>query len=68
MSSSEALRTLTELTRQLAGEAGVVKLQQVILLVSHQRIAETAEKCQFKNIHLIGPGDANLLLALQSYL
>ena len=66
VSSSEALRTLVELTKKLLGDAAVVHLQQVNLLVSHHRIVETAEKCEFKCIRLIGSGDENLLLALQS--
>ena len=68
VSSSEALRTLNALTMNLLGDAGVVQLQQVNLLVSHHRIAETAEKYQFKCVELIGSGDENLLLALQSML
>ena len=68
VSSSEALRTLKQGCEKIAGATGVVKLQQVNLFVSHQRIAETAENCQFKCIRLIGSGDENLLLALQSHL
>ncbi|PRC91268.1 uroporphyrinogen-III synthase [Solimicrobium silvestre] len=68
VSSSEALRTLVELARKVAGEAAVVKTQQINLLVSHHRIAETAENMGFKCVRLIGSGDENLLLALQSHL
>lgn len=70
VSSSEAIRTLLDLIREVVGEKDVAKLQQhmqhVHLLVSHQRIVETAEKCGYANISLIGSGDENLLLALQS--
>lgn len=68
VSSSEALRVLVGMIKKVAGEASVVKLQQINLLISHQRIAETAEKYGFKCVRLIGSGDENLLLALQSHL
>jgi len=68
ISSSEALRTLEDLVMQSAGEVGVVKMHQVNLWVSHQRIAQFAEKSGFKHVHLIGLGDENILLALQSHL
>jgi len=63
INSSEALRTLIE---DSDGGVDVVTLQQINVWVSHRRIAETAEKCGFKHIRLIGSGDENLLLALQS--
>jgi len=68
VSSSEAIRTLVDMivVGIKAGATPVVTLQQMNLWVSHQRIAETAEKCGFKHIRLIGSGDENLLLALQS--
>jgi uroporphyrinogen-III synthase len=66
VSSSEAIRTLSDMINQGAGEIRVVALQQMNLWVSHRRIAETAEKCGFKHIHLIGSGDENLLHELQS--
>ena len=68
VSSSEALRTLLDMVERSAGEAGVVKIHQVNLWVSHQRIAETAKNSGFKHIQLIGSGDENVLLALQSHL
>ena len=68
ISSSEALRTFEDMVEKSAGAAGVVKMHQVILLVSHQRIAQIAEKSGFKQVRLIGLGDENLLLALQSHL
>ena len=70
VSSSEALRTLENMVTHLAGENpgadAVVKLHQVNLWVSHHRIAQIAEKSGFKRVQLIGSGDENLLLALQS--
>jgi len=63
INSSEALRTLIE---HGAGDMDVVALQQMNVWVSHRRIAETAQKCGFKRIRLVGSGDENLLLALQS--
>lgn len=68
VSSSEALRTLQEMVVLSAGADGVVKMHQVNLWVSHQRIAQFAEKSGFKRVHLIGLGDENILLALQSHL
>lgn len=66
VNSSEALRTLVDMIKNGIGEVGVVALQQMNLWVSHHRIVEIAEKCGFKRIRLIGSGDENLLLALQS--
>jgi uroporphyrinogen-III synthase len=68
VSSSEALRTLEDMVIKSGGEDGVVKMHQVNLWVSHQRIAQIAEKSGFKHVHLIGLGDENILLALQSRL
>ena len=66
VSSSEALRTLEQMVRQALGAEAVVKMHQVNLWVSHQRIAQNAENSGFKQVQLIGSGDENLLLALQS--
>ena len=70
VSSSEAVRTLVDKISKAVGLKAevtpVVALQETNLWVSHHRIAETAEKCGFKHIRLIGSGDENLLLALQS--
>jgi uroporphyrinogen-III synthase len=71
VASSEALRTLANCIQKLASDVdvnstNVVASQQLTLWVSHHRIAETAEKCGFNHIRLIGSGDENLLLALQS--
>ena len=68
ISSSEALRTLHNLTQQALGDIFVVEMQQINLLVSHQRIAETAQHLHFKRTRLIGSGEQNLLQALQSSL
>ena len=66
ISSSEALRTLVALTKQAGGDASVVDLQRINLMVSHVRIAETAQSLGFSCVRLVGSGDENLLLALQS--
>ncbi|TCS34030.1 uroporphyrinogen-III synthase [Paucimonas lemoignei] len=66
ITSSEALRNLVELVRQLRGEIGVVKMQQQHVLLPHERIAETARILGFVNITETRSGDEGLLAALQS--
>lgn len=66
ITSSEALRGLAALVRELGGEAAVVKLQQQHLIVPHARIAETAAALGLTRLTLTGSGDAALLAALQS--
>jgi uroporphyrinogen-III synthase len=66
ITSSEALRNLMQMVQQLTNGAGVAKMQQQHLLVSHDRIAETAHILGFQNITLTGSGDESLLAALQS--
>ncbi|MET3120740.1 uroporphyrinogen-III synthase [Oxalobacteraceae bacterium GrIS 2.11] len=66
--SSEALRTLESMVVESAGAAAVVNMHQVNLLVSHQRIAQIAENSGFKHVQLVGLGDENVVLALQSHL
>jgi len=66
VSSSEALRTLEQMVMHELGAKDVVKMHQMNLWVSHQRIAQNAENSGFKHVRLIGSGDENLLLALQS--
>lgn len=70
VSSSEALRTLENMvahtTGENAGADAVVKMHQINLWVSHHRIAQNAQNSGFKRVQLIGSGDENLLLALQS--
>lgn len=68
VSSSEALRTLEHMVIEQVGRDAVVKMHQLNLLVSHQRIAQNAENSGFKQVELIGSGDQNLLRALQSRL
>ena len=66
VSSSEALRTMESMVLHSVGPDAVVKMHQVNLWVSHQRIAQNAQHSGFKQVRLIGSGDENLLLALQS--
>jgi uroporphyrinogen-III synthase len=65
ITSSEALRFLLQMVRELAGDAGVVKMQQQNLIVPHIRIAETAHALGFSHITQTGSGDEQLLAALQ---
>lgn len=65
ITSSEALRILVEMVEQLAGEQGVVKMQQQHLIIPHFRIAETARSLGFGNLTLTASGDESLLGALQ---
>jgi uroporphyrinogen-III synthase len=64
ITSSEALRILVQMVRQLANDAGVVKMQHQKLIVPHRRIAETAKMLGFSDIVLTGSGDQSLLAAL----
>jgi uroporphyrinogen-III synthase len=66
ITSSEALRGLADLVRQLDDGAIVEKLQQQRLIVPHARIAETAQALGFTAVTLTGSGDERLLAALQS--
>jgi uroporphyrinogen-III synthase len=66
ITSSEALRNLLELARQLGGANSVAELQQKRLLVPHARIAETARDLRFNKVRLVASGDEALLAALQS--
>ncbi|WP_211470544.1 uroporphyrinogen-III synthase [Collimonas humicola] len=65
ITSSEALRHLLELVRQVESGSGVAKIQQQHLLVPHARIAETAHALGFSDVTLTGSGDERLLAALQ---
>ena len=67
VTSSEALRILVQMARQVAGEDGVAKMQQQKLIVPHVRIAETAQILAFRNIKLTGSGDDALLAALHDF-
>lgn len=66
VTSSEALRFLTQMVTQLDEAEAVVKMQQQRILVSHARIAETAESLGFEHIIRTRSGDDGLLAALQS--
>lgn len=65
VTSSEALRHLLDLVRQVESGTGVAKIQQQHLLVPHARIAETAHALGFSDVTLTGSGDERLLAALQ---
>jgi uroporphyrinogen-III synthase len=65
ITSSEALRFLLQMVREVAGESGVVKMQQQKLVVPHIRIAETAQALGFVRITQTGSGDEQVLAALQ---
>lgn len=65
ITSSEALRNLLQMVRDVAGEAGLVKIQRQNLIVPHARIAETAHLLGFMNVAQTGSGDEQLLAALQ---
>ncbi|HEY8101216.1 MAG TPA: uroporphyrinogen-III synthase [Burkholderiaceae bacterium] len=64
ITSSEALRILVQMARQISGDDGVVKMQQQKIIVPHARIAETAKMLGFNDIVLTGSGDDSLLAAL----
>lgn len=66
ITSSEALRGLVELVRELDPQGGVAKLQQQHLVVPHARIAETAFSLGLTRVIPSGSGDAGVLAALQS--
>jgi uroporphyrinogen-III synthase len=65
ITSSEAVRNLVHMTREIAGETGVQILQQQTIFVPHARIDETARELGFKKRILTKSGDAGLLAALQ---
>jgi len=66
ITSSEALRGLVDMARQLGGEEPVAALQQKSLIIPHVRIEETARLLGFTRVRLTGSGDEALLAALQS--
>ena len=65
ITSSEALRGLLGMARELGGSDCVVTMQQKRLLVPHVRIRETACELGFSSVTLTGSGDEALLAALQ---
>lgn len=68
VTSSEALRNLEHMARQLPLAGAVAKMQQQRLFVPHARIAETARAAGFPDVHMSASGDEALLGALQSCL
>lgn len=66
VTSSEALRNLLDITAEMLGGEYVVKLQRNTIIVSHQRIAETAQALAFSRVTMAGSGDERLIAALQS--
>jgi len=66
VTSSEALRFLTQMVAQLEDEGGVAKMQQQRLIVPHVRIAEVAYSLGFSKVIQSRSGDDGLLAALQS--
>jgi uroporphyrinogen-III synthase len=66
VTSSEALLFFTQMVAQLDIAGGVAKMQQQRIIVSHIRIAETAQVLGFSSITLTRSGDDGLLAALQS--
>ncbi|MDM5179765.1 uroporphyrinogen-III synthase [Massilia sp. DJPM01] len=66
ITSSEALRGLVALVREMDDPALVEKMQQQHLIVPHARIAETASTLGLCRLTLCGSGDERLLAALQS--
>jgi uroporphyrinogen-III synthase len=66
ITSSEALHILIQMVGQVAGDPGVVKMQQQSIIVPHVRIAETARALGFLNVVLTASGDEHLFAALQS--
>lgn len=65
ITSSEALRYLLQMVREVAGDDGVVKLQQHNFIIPHIRIAETAHALGFTHVTQTGSGDEQLIAALQ---
>lgn len=65
ITSSEALRNLLQMVRDLAGDAGMEKIRQHKLIVPHVRIAETAHGLGFVDVMQTASGDEQLLAALK---
>lgn len=65
ITSSEALRILIDMVRDLAGDQGVANLQRQRFIVPHVRIAENARTLGFANLVQTGSGDEQVLAALQ---
>jgi uroporphyrinogen-III synthase len=67
VTSSEALRILIQMVRQVMDENGVVKTQHKKIIVPHARIAETARMLGFTDVVLTGSGDENMLAVLSDF-
>jgi uroporphyrinogen-III synthase len=65
ITSSEAMRNLVQMTKEVAGESGMQILQQQTFFVPHARIKETARELGFCKLNLTRAGDAGLIAALQ---
>lgn len=65
ITSSEALRNLLQMVRDVAGDAGIDKVRRQKLIVPHVRIAETAHELGFVDVMQTGSGDEQLLAALK---
>ncbi|MEO7031318.1 MAG: uroporphyrinogen-III synthase [Herbaspirillum sp.] len=65
ITSSEALRVLLQMVRELGEPTYVSEMQQQKLLVPHRRIAESARSLGFSDVRLAASGDSGLLAALQ---
>ncbi len=66
ITSSEALRHLLEMVRQLAQDWALPRLLDSQLIVPHPRIAETAHALGFTRVTQTASGDEALLAAIQS--
>ena len=64
ITSSEALRGLAALVRQLDSATGMERLHEQHMIVPHARIAETARDLGCSQVSLTGSGDARLVAAL----
>lgn len=65
ITSSEALRNLLQMVRDVADDAGMDKIRRQKLIVPHVRIAETAHELGFIDVVQTGSGDEQLLAALK---
>ena len=66
LTSSEAVRNLVQMVEQVAGPAGLNRIQEQNIIVPHMRIHETAQNAGFLRVKLTASGDDQLLAALQS--
>jgi uroporphyrinogen-III synthase len=66
ITSSEALRTLKDMTLTVAGADGWRQLCKCTLVIPHERIAQTAAALGFDQLVRTGSGDEALIAAIQS--